>query len=129
MAARGANRQRPLWASTGVKDPDLPDTLYVSELVVADTVNTMPEKTLDAFVDHGEVKGDRVAGTDGDARQVLDALATQGIDYDDVVDVLEREGVEKFERSWDELVDTVQAALDGDNKEQARQDSGPNTRS
>ena len=129
LAARGANRQRPLWASTGVKDPDLPDTLYVSELVVADTVNTMPEKTLDAFVDHGEVKGDRVTGTDGDARQVLDALATQGIDYDDVVDVLEREGVEKFERSWDELVDTVQAALDGDNKEQARQDSGPNTRS
>ncbi|WP_375422983.1 transaldolase [uncultured Friedmanniella sp.] len=112
LEAKGANRQRPLWASTGVKDPNLPDTLYVSELVVANTVNTMPEKTMQAFADHGEVQGDRVSGTEADAQQVLDNLAAVGIDFDDVVDVLEREGVEKFDKSWGELVETVQTALD-----------------
>jgi transaldolase len=123
LAAEGANRQRPLWASTGVKDPSLPDTLYVAELVVADTVNTMPEKTMDAFADHGVVAGDAVAGTETAAQQVMDALAAQGIFFDDVVDTLEREGVDKFVKSWDELVETVQAALDGDDKEQARRDA------
>jgi transaldolase len=123
LAARGANKQRPLWASTGVKDPDLPDTLYVAELVVADTVNTMPEKTMDAFADHGEVAGDTVAGTETAAQQVMDALSAQGIDFADVVEVLETEGVEKFVKSWDELVQTVQAALEGDDKEEARQDA------
>ena len=112
LEAKGANRQRPLWASTGVKDPDLPDTLYVTELVVADTVNTMPEKTMQAFADHGEVQGDKVSGTEADAQQVLDALSAQGIDFDDVVEVLEREGLEKFDKSWTELVETVQTALD-----------------
>ena len=122
LAAQGANAQRPLWASTGVKDPNLPDTVYVSELVVAGTVNTMPEKTMDAFADHGQVRGDRVAGTETEARHVLDAIEAQQISFAEVVAALEKEGVEKFEKSWNELVETVQAALDGDNKEQARRD-------
>ncbi|MFC7623044.1 transaldolase [Microlunatus sp. GCM10028923] len=112
LESKGARRQRPLWASTGTKDPDYPDTLYVTELVVADTVNTMPEKTLQAFADHGEVRGDTVTGTAADAQAVLDGLAELGIEYDDVVAVLEQEGVEKFAASWTELVDTVTAALD-----------------
>jgi transaldolase len=112
LEALGANRQRPLWASTGVKDPNLPDTLYVAELVVAGTVNTMPEKTLQAFADHGEVQGDRVTGTKDQAQQVMDDLARVGVDFDDVVDVLEREGLQKFDASWTELVETVQTALD-----------------
>ena len=74
--------------------------MYVTELVVANTVNTMPEKTMEAFADHGEVKGDMVSGTEADAQQVMDDLEAVGISYDDVVDVLEREGVEKFEASW-----------------------------
>jgi transaldolase len=111
LEAKGANRQRPLWASTGVKDPNLPDTMYVTELVVANTVNTMPEKTLKAFADHGELQGDRVSGTEAEAQQVLDDLAGVGIDFDDVVDVLEREGVQKFDASWAELVETVETAL------------------
>jgi len=112
LAAQGANRQRPLWASTGVKDPSLPDTMYVTELVVAGTVNTMPEKTMQAFADHGEVQGDKVTGTKADAQEVLDSLASVGIDFDDVVDVLEKEGVQKFDASWGELVETVQTALE-----------------
>ncbi len=112
LEAQGANRQRPLWASTGVKDPSLPDTMYVTELVVANTVNTMPEKTMQAFADHGELAGDKVTGTEGDAQQVFDDLEAVGIDFDDVVDVLEREGVQKFDASWAELVETVQTALD-----------------
>ncbi|GAB3760666.1 transaldolase [Microlunatus parietis] len=111
LEAKGARKQRPLWASTGTKDPAYPDTLYVTELVVADTVNTMPEKTMQAFADHGEVRGDTVTGTAGDAQAVLDGLAELGVEYDDVVAVLEREGVEKFAASWTELVDTVTAAL------------------
>lgn len=111
LESKGANKQRPLWASTGVKDPSLPDTMYVTELVVANTVNTMPEKTMQAFADHGEVQGDKVSGTKGEAQQVLDDLAGLGIDFDDVVDVLEREGVEKFDASWGELVGTVETAL------------------
>ncbi len=112
LEAKGAHRQRPLWASTGVKDPNLPDTMYVTELVVANTVNTMPEKTMQAFADHGELGGDRVTGTEAEAQQLLDQLATVGISYDDVVDLLEREGLEKFDASWGELVETVKTALD-----------------
>jgi transaldolase len=112
LEAKGANRQRPLWASTGVKDPNLPDTMYVSELTVANTVNTMPEKTMQAFADHGEVQGDKVSGTKAEAQQVFDSLAAVGVDFDDVVDVLEKEGVQKFDASWGELVETVQTALD-----------------
>jgi len=113
LAAQGATRQRPLWASTGVKDPSLPDTLYVTELVVADTVNTMPEKTMQAFADHGEVKGDQVTGRAAEAREVIAAIEALGISYDDVVQVLEDEGVDKFDKSWTELVETVRGALDG----------------
>jgi len=112
LAEQGANTQRPLWASTGVKDPEYPDTMYVTELVVANTVNTMPEKTLEAFADHGEVRGDTVHGTYDDARDVIAALEREGIGYDDVVKVLEDEGLEKFDTSWAELLDTVSNELD-----------------
>jgi len=108
----GAHAQRPLWASTGVKDERYPDTKYVTDLVVAGTVNTMPEKTLEAFADHGEVEGDAVAGKAGEAQQVFEGLAAVGIDFDDVLEVLEREGVEKFEKSWQELVDTIEGQLE-----------------
>lgn len=112
LEAAGAHRQRPLWASTGVKDPAYPDTMYVTELVAPGTVNTMPEKTLDATADHGEVTGDTVTGSYAEATQVLDALERLGISYSEVVDLLEREGVEKFEKSWAELLDRVQSELE-----------------
>jgi transaldolase len=112
LEAKGAKRQRPLWASTGVKNPDLPDTLYVTELVVPNTVNTMPEKTMQAFADHGELNGDRVSGTKEESAQVFAQLEAVGVDLDDVWEALEAEGVDKFDKSWAELVDTVQAALD-----------------
>ncbi|WP_430646417.1 transaldolase [Agromyces sp. GXS1127] len=108
----GANRQRPLWASTGVKDPALPDTLYVTELVAHGVVNTMPEKTLEATFDHGVIEGDTVTGAFAEAGRVLDALAKVGVDYDDVTELLEREGVDKFIVSWNELLDTVRSALE-----------------
>ncbi|MFF7634387.1 transaldolase [Kitasatospora sp. NPDC008050] len=111
LEAAGAKPQRPLWASTGVKDPALPDTLYVTELVAPGTVNTMPEATLNATGDHGQVTGDTITGAYADAQGVLDALAAAGVDYDDVVQVLEDEGVSKFEISWQELLDTVTASL------------------
>jgi transaldolase len=112
LLAAGANRQRPLWASTGVKDAALPDTLYVTELAVAGVVNTMPEKTLEATFDHAPLHGDAVTGAYADAQSVLDQLAAVGIDYDDVTALLEKEGVEKFIVSWGELLDTVTAALE-----------------
>ena len=112
LLAAGANVQRPLWASTGVKDPALPDTLYVTELAVGGTVNTMPANTLEATFDHAEVRGDAVTGAYDDAREVLAGLQRLGIDFDDVTATLEREGVEKFVVSWDELLETVRAALD-----------------
>ena len=107
LEAAGANKQRPLWASTGVKNPDYRDTMYVDDLVVANTVNTMPEKTLDAVRDHSDIQGDQVTNHYDDADQVMAALADAGVDYDDVIDTLEREGVEKFEASW------TRAARDG----------------
>lgn len=112
LAAQGARKQRPLWASTGVKNPDYADTMYVVDLAVENTVNTMPEKTLDAVRDHGQVKGDQVRPHYTDAHQVMDDLKTAGIDYDDVIRVLEEEGVEKFVKSWHELLETVQTNLD-----------------
>ncbi len=112
LKADGANTQRPLWASTGVKNPDYRDTMYVSDLVVSHTVNTMPEKTMQAFADHGEIDGgDQVTTKYGEAQQVMDDLAKLGIDYDDVIETLEREGVDKFVKSWDELVETVRGQL------------------
>ncbi len=112
LAAAGAHKQRPLWASTGVKNPDYRDTMYVDDLVVGNTVNTMPEKTLDAVRDHSEIVGDQVTGNYDDAERVMADLKAAGIDYDDVIAVLEREGVEKFEASWNELLATVQGQLD-----------------
>jgi transaldolase len=112
LTAQGAKPQRPLWASTGVKNPDYSDTMYVTELVVADTVNTMPEKTLLAFADHGEVEGDQVTGTAAQAQEVFDALERVGVDLTDVFLTVEDEGVQKFEASWQELLDTVKGQLD-----------------
>jgi transaldolase len=111
LADAGANVQRPLWASTGVKDPSLPDTLYVTGLVAPRVVNTMPEKTLEATFDHGEITGDTVTGAYAEADEVLDAIAAQGISYDEVTAQLEKEGVDKFIVSWDELLGTVETAL------------------
>ncbi len=112
LAEAGAHAQRPLWASTGVKDPDYPDTLYVTQLVVDDTVNTMPEKTMEAFADHGEVEGDTVTGRAQEAQEVFDRLAAVGIDLDGVFLALEEEGVDKFKKSWGELVETVRGQME-----------------
>jgi len=112
----GARVQRPLWASTGVKNPDYSDTLYVTELVAPHTVNTMPEKTIDAVADHGVVTGDTVTGTASGAQAVFDKLEAVGIDLTDVFLVLESEGVEKFEASWKELLDATQEQLDSADK-------------
>lgn len=111
LETEGGRRQRPLWASTGVKDPAYPDTLYVTELAVDNTVNTMPEKTLDATIDHGEITGDAVTGTYVESQQVLDALEGLGISYTEVTAKLEKEGVEKFEKAWAELLGGVEAEL------------------
>jgi transaldolase len=108
----GANAQRPLWASTGVKDPALPDTLYVTELVAKDVVNTMPEKTLEATFDHGVVTGDTITGGYEDARAVFAGLDALGIDFTDVTQVLEDEGVAKFIDSWHDLLTQVAEGLE-----------------
>ncbi|GGD26131.1 transaldolase [Nocardioides daphniae] len=107
LAALGARRQRPLWASTGVKNPDYRDTMYVTDLAVPGTVNTMPEATMEAFADHGEVAGDQVTGNYDDAAVVMTEVRAAGVDVDDVIATLEREGVDKFVASWNELLDTV----------------------
>lgn len=111
LADAGAHPQRPLWASTSVKDPAYRDTRYVEELIAPGTVNTMPGQTIQAYADHGETRPDTITGSYADARQVLDALAQVGVDYDDVVAVLEREGVEKFEASWQEFLTSVEQQL------------------
>ncbi|WP_069811908.1 transaldolase [Streptomyces sp. TP-A0874] len=107
----GANRQRPLWASTGVKDKSYPDTKYVDGLVAPGTVNTMPESTLEAVAARGEIPGDTVTGGYEQARADLDALAGVGVSYDEVVQLLEVEGVEKFEASWNDLLRSTEAEL------------------
>lgn len=116
LKSAGARPQRPLWASTGVKDPAYKDTMYVVDLAVNDVVNTMPPKTLDAVADHAEVDGDQVTDHYDDAKAMLDALEGVGVSYSDVVKVLEDEGVDKFEKSWAELLDSVQGELDKANK-------------
>ena len=116
LAESGAWVQRPLWASTGVKNPDYSDTLYVTELVAPDTVNTMPEKTLEAVADHGDVHGDTISGTAAASAKVFDDLAAVGIDLPDVFTFLEEDGVEKFEKSWQELIDATQGQLDAASK-------------
>lgn len=111
LAAAGARPQRPLWASTGVKDPAYPDTMYVTELVAADVVNTMPEKTLDATFDHGVVTGDTITGKYADAQSVLNGIESLGISYHEVVTLLEAEGLDKFVASWKDLLADVEGAL------------------
>ena len=116
LKAEGARVQRPLWASTGVKNPDYSDTLYVTELVAPHTVNTMPEKTMDAVADHGVITGDTVTGKSEEAQGVFDKLDAIGIDLPDVFRLLEDEGVDKFEKSWQELIDATQEQLDSAKK-------------
>jgi len=107
----GARPQRPLWASTSTKDPAYPDTMYVVELVAPGTVNTMPESTLDAMADHGKLEGERGSSGYDQARQVFADLEALGISYQDVVTVLEDEGVAKFAASWQEMLETISTEL------------------
>ena len=111
LQAHGANVQRPLWASTGVKDPALPDTLYVTGLVAPNTVNTMPEATLNAVADHGEVTGNTIVPNYSESNEVLDAISAY-VSYPEVVEKLEVEGLSKFDVSWEELLQTVREALE-----------------
>ena len=111
LQAHGANVQRPLWASTGVKDPSLPDTLYVTGLVAPNTVNTMPEATLNAVADHGEITGNTIVPNYSESNKVLDAISAY-ISYPEVVEKLEVEGLSKFDVSWEELLQTVREALE-----------------
>jgi len=111
LKAKGATAQRCLWASTSTKNPDYRDVLYVEELIGRETVDTMPRETVEAFQDHGRVEETLERDVEG-ARKVLEAFAEAGIDYDDVVDTLEREGVEKFAKSFDKLFADVEAKRD-----------------
>jgi transaldolase len=111
LRAQGAKPQRPLWASTSTKDPEFDDTMYVVELVAPGTVNTMPESTLDAMADHGQLRGDTAAAGYDEARKLFEELERLGIGYDDVVAVLEDEGVAKFEASWNELLETIKKEM------------------
>jgi transaldolase len=108
LAAAGASKQRCLWASTSTKNPDYRDVMYVEELIGPETVNTMPKETIEAFQEHGVVADTLEQDVEG-ARRLLDELAEVGIDYDDVVDTLEREGVQKFSDSFRELLDGIRA--------------------
>ncbi|NDL55561.1 transaldolase [Phytoactinopolyspora mesophila] len=112
LEAAGAKRQRPLWASTSTKNPEYSDTMYVDQLVAPDTVNTMPESTLEATADHGRITGDTIRPNYDDARQVLAAIDAAGVDLTDVTQVLEDEGVEKFADSWNDLLQSVTAKLE-----------------
>ncbi|MFI7662093.1 transaldolase [Micromonospora parva] len=111
LEAAGAHPQRPLWASTSTKNPDYRDVIYVEELIAAGTVNTMPEAVIHAYADHGETRGDTVTGAFDAARKVFADLESVGVDMSDVIATLEREGVEKFEASWQELLDGVSKSL------------------
>jgi transaldolase len=111
LSARGARVQRPLWASTSVKDPAFADTMYVVDLVAPDTVNTMPEATLHAVQAHGTIRGDTIHGTYEESRRVFEQLEGLGISYDDVVTVLENQGVQKFAASWNELLETIRTEM------------------
>jgi transaldolase len=113
LQTAGANKQRPLMASTGVKDTSLPDTLYVTELIAPELVNTMPEATMEAVFDHGVISPDSITGEYENSREVLAELSELGVSYDEVVALLESEGVEKFVASWNDLLDTVTKALQG----------------
>jgi transaldolase len=110
LSNKGANKQRPLWASTGVKDPAYPDTQYVVELIAPETVNTMPQATLDALIDHGVVRGNTISGNYTEAINILKGLSALGISLDQITADLEIDGVKKFAQAWDELLDNVKAA-------------------
>jgi transaldolase len=124
LARLGARPQRPLWASTGVKDPAYPDTKYVAGLVAPGTVNTMPGPTLEAFADHGQVSGDTITGSYAAADRFLGQLAASGVDFADVTEHLEREGLAKFEKSWSELGATIAAELDRHRRRLAADERG-----
>jgi transaldolase len=109
LESKGAHKQRCLWASTSTKNPDYRDVIYVEELIGPDTVNTMPLETIEAFQDHGEVRGDTVLEDIDGAHEVFEKLAAAGVDYDDVTDTLEAEGVEKFAVSFDEILESIRA--------------------
>jgi transaldolase len=111
LAAQGANAQRPLWASTGVKDPAYDDTRYVLELIAPNTVNTMPQSTLDAVIDHGVFRGNTIAGKYEQARTVFSQLAELGISIEKVTADLESDGVKKFADAWNELLASVKGAM------------------
>jgi transaldolase len=111
LEAQGAAPQRPLWASTGVKNPEYSDTMYISELIAPGTVNTMPEKTMKAYADHG-APGTPVQKAYDDATATMQAISDAGVDLDDVFRVLEEEGVQKFVDSWDELTESVRTQLE-----------------
>ena len=113
LASKGAHKQRPLWASTGVKDPAYDDTRYVVELIAPNTVNTMPQSTLDAVIDHGVIRGNTITANYVDAVEVLKALSALGISLDQVTTELEIDGVKKFAQAWDELLENVKAAQQG----------------
>ncbi|NYT95750.1 transaldolase [Salinispora sp. H7-4] len=116
LADAGAHPQRPLWASTSTKNPDYRDVLYVEELIAPGTVNTMPEPVINAYAEHGETSGDTVTGGYDEARKVFAGLAAAGVDLTDVIDTLEREGVEKFAASWNELLEGVRRSLAAANR-------------
>jgi len=111
LEAKGATKQRCLWASTGVKNPDYKDTVYVEELVGPDTVNTMPRELVEAVDDHGEIRGDTLLDDVDEASRILDAFEAAGVKYDDVVAVLEKEGVEKFSKSFADLIEGLESKL------------------
>ncbi|MGC4750114.1 transaldolase [Micromonospora sp. DT201] len=111
LADAGAHPQRPLWASTSTKNPDYRDVIYVEELIAPGTVNTMPESVIHAYADHGETRGDTITGSYEAARKVFAGLESVGVDMDDAIATLEREGVEKFEASWQELLEGVRKSL------------------
>ena len=107
LEEKGANRQRLLWASTSTKDPELPDTVYVDNLVGAETVNTMPKKTIEAIMDHGEIRPTLEEGIE-DAEELFRRLREAGMDYEDVTDTLEQQGIEKFTQPFDEMLEEIQ---------------------
>ena len=109
LEGKGATKQRCLWASTSTKNPEYRDVMYVEELIGPETVNTMPLETIKAFQDHGEVRGDTVLEGIDEAQALLQALADAGVDYDDVTETLEAEGVQKFADSFEQIVESIRA--------------------
>jgi len=107
LAEHGANTQRLLWASTSTKNPDYPDTVYVDNLIGPETVNTMPKKTIEAVMDHGDIKPTLEEGVE-EAKQLLDRLREAGLDYEDVTDILEKEGIQKFADPFNEMLEEIQ---------------------